>query len=385
MLSGRVSERVTSARRTVESASLSWPTADTQNSRDGTKRRLASGVDSTTAESLHHRVARVWPLWPTPDVSGAERSEDVPHEKASDPQRTLGTAARFWPTHTVSSGAQVVGHTPPGTTGGTTLAGAAQSWPTPTHALQGGRPDAKERGWGEDLASVAAEWPTPDTGESQSGHGRRGVSKNPRHQSSKSLEALAAKIAEKKATWLTPNAQDCASSGSLVRPALTAQSRAWATPAAHDGRRPGADLASTQGANLSRDAATWATPNARDWKDSGEGTDYEKSAAKSKLAGEAVVVTEHWGSPRAGIRPTPMSYDRGRGNLEEQVGAFDTRQGQETPTAGDDGSPKAVLNPRFVEALMGYPPGWTSFAHLETPSSLNKPQKPSESSRSDSD
>ena len=39
---------------------------------------------------------------------------------------------------------------------------------------------------------------------------------------------------------------------------LTTETRAWA---AHDGRRPGADTASTQGANLSRDAALWMTPD----------------------------------------------------------------------------------------------------------------------------
>ena len=42
---------------------------------------------------------------------------------------------------------------------------------------------------------------------------------------------------------------------------LESQTRHWATPNAHDGRRPGADLHSTQGANLSRDAALWATPD----------------------------------------------------------------------------------------------------------------------------
>lgn len=35
----------------------------------------------------------------------------------------------------------------------------------------------------------------------------------------------------------------------------------WATPNAHDGRRPGADMSSTQGANLNRDAVKWATPD----------------------------------------------------------------------------------------------------------------------------
>jgi len=47
--------------------------------------------------------------------------------------------------------------------------------------------------------------------------------------------------------------------------------------------------------------------------------------------------------------------------------------------AGDDGSPRVVLNPGFVEALMGFPPGWTVCEPLETPWFLPRPQKPSDS------
>lgn len=38
----------------------------------------------------------------------------------------------------------------------------------------------------------------------------------------------------------------------------------WPTPNAHDGRRPGSDETSTQGANLKRDAEQWATPQSHD-------------------------------------------------------------------------------------------------------------------------
>lgn len=38
-----------------------------------------------------------------------------------------------------------------------------------------------------------------------------------------------------------------------------------------------------------------------------------------------------------------------------------------TSTDGSDGSSSIpVLNPRFVEALMGFPIGWTDFAHSAT-------------------
>jgi hypothetical protein len=41
----------------------------------------------------------------------------------------------------------------------------------------------------------------------------------------------------------------------------------------------------------------------------------------------------------------------------------------ETQTHGE--STKLYLNPVFVEALMGYPAGWTDFVPLEIPSYLN--------------
>lgn len=105
--------------------------------------------------------------------------------------------------------------------------------------------------------------------------------------------------------WPTPTAMPYGYQQSLTRdgkgPAresLQTRAAKWPTPTAHDGRRPALDTTSTQGANLSRDAAT-------------------------HLA-------------------------------------------QTMPTAGPGGM---VLNPLFVEALMGFPLGWTDFAPLETPSS----------------
>ena len=47
-----------------------------------------------------------------------------------------------------------------------------------------------------------------------------------------------------------------------------------------------------------------------------------------------------------------------------------------TEPDGSGGSSKAVLNPSFVEALMGFPPSWTVptvSARSETPSSPRRP------------
>lgn len=59
------------------------------------------------------------------------------------------------------------------------------------------------------------------------------------------------------------------------------------------------------------------------------------------------------------------------------------RQVLQTELAGKRGSSGAVLNPCFVEALMGFPPSWTAVTDSEpsaTPSSPPKPAQPSENS-----
>ncbi len=79
---------------------------------------------------------------------------------------------------------------------------------------------------------------------------------------------------------------------------LPAQAKAWATPAAGDGRRPGPETGSTQGRNLKREAEGFS------------------------------------------------------------------HQGQ-TETGEDGSKTGRVLNPRFVEMLMGFPAGWTAFERVE--------------------
>ena len=121
-------------------------------------------------------------------------------------------------------------------------------------------------------------------------------------------------------TWMARRARIKAQkkNGNGMGTPLAMAAKLWATPTAHDGRRPGADRRSTQGANLSRDAAH--------------------------------------GHPAL-----------------------------RTPTAGGDGSARAVLNLRFVATLMGLPQRWceietTPCAASETPSCRSKRRSQSESS-----
>lgn len=117
-----------------------------------------------------------------------------------------------------------------------------------------------------------------------------------------------------------------------MRPSLDMLASQWLSPNAHDGRRP-EDPHSTQGANLARDATAWATPTARDVK------------------GQDILGRN--GSP----------------SLPHQV----------MQVAGETTSQRAVLNPRFVEALMGLPIGWTVCGVSATPSCRSKQHSHSES------
>ena len=95
----------------------------------------------------------------------------------------------------------------------------------------------------------------------------------------------------------------------------------------------------------------WPTPAARDHKDTGVNTDYQKVAAKSKLAG-VVVMREMW--------PTPRSQDAKHGAATEWEMTSDHRWATDSlhvhvAKKGDTGQ----LNPTWVEWLMGFPTGWT--------------------------
>lgn len=123
-------------------------------------------------------------------------------------------------------------------------------------------------------------------------------------------------------------------------------SSCWPTATSMDANSSGAWAYSTEsgrhaGTTLT-DAAVrlWATPTARGWKD---GFDPAEAEPTNGLLG---------------------------------------RQAPRTRMAGNDGSQPVALNPRFVEALMGFAGEWTDCDASVTPSSRSKPRSPSECSQS---
>ncbi|GHE01003.1 hypothetical protein GCM10008024_14900 [Allgaiera indica] len=112
----------------------------------------------------------------------------------------------------------------------------------------------------------------------------------------------------------------------------------WPTPMASDGHKPSAGK--RKPADLTNASRMWMTPTARDHKD---GATTLANTPVNGLLGRQVLVT---------------------------------------PTAGGStcDTPR-TLNPAFVEALMGWPTGWTGFASAATEWSRWLPRMRSELSR----
>jgi hypothetical protein len=132
-------------------------------------------------------------------------------------------------------------------------------------------------------------------------------------------------LATTAAMWPTPQTDSFRSRGGERRDekGLDRMARDWPTPMANDGCKPSAGNRRT--ADLTYAAGMWMTPTARDHKD---GATTLANTPVNGLLGRQVLVT---------------------------------------PMAGSDTSePRRTLNPLFVEALMGWPTGWTGFASVET-------------------
>lgn len=194
---------------------------------------------------------------------------------------------------------------------------------------------------------------------------------------------------------------------------LTDAMRQWATPAAgllnyleqpenyearsqrlvEQGTRP-------LGADLGQQAQTWPTPAASDekWRYSNRASAERRMATGKQVGLECRVMA--WPTPRAsegkGTGPEgSKSHEHRlkRGYLDATALSFRPRP--TTSTDGSDGSRPVGplrLNPNFVEALMGWPAGWSTpgiFGSIAsdssaTASSPSKRKKRSASSRTTS-
>jgi len=245
-------------------------------------------------------------------------------------------------------------------------------------------------------ASECLSWPTPDTSPEAPNSGSN------RTNGPKSL-GLAAQA------WPTPKAsdidrRDCPSERDRRSPFLPSMAILWSTPRSSDGEKGGPNQSFGAGGRpLPSQAAQWPTPTLK-------GDHNRKGASTSSGDGLATAVAQ-WPTPSAQtygtnqggamgrtgpIQPSLETLSKtwpspsarsGKGHSEAQVqrvlsgeqgeraaGACRLelsaalwpqpgRPAQETPLAGKPTSERVVLSPRFVEALMGFPDGFTDCEH----------------------
>jgi hypothetical protein len=125
-----------------------------------------------------------------------------------------------------------------------TAAPDGSAWPT-ARAEDAESCGNHPRGESYSLTGATGNWASPDANQSSYSNGRFGPN-----------------LREQPSQWQTPATDSFRSRGGdrVNEMRLDQQSRFWPTPNAHDGRRPGVDDKSTQGANIQRDAAAWGTP-----------------------------------------------------------------------------------------------------------------------------
>lgn len=173
--------------------------------------------------------------------------------------------------------------------------------------------------------------------------------------------------------WQTPGTDSFRSRGGDRKgePGLDQQARMWPTPDANV--RTGFNTAPGPAGPrplLTELARNWPTPTTNDSKNDAPPSQYDRNTPPLNV--EAV----KWATPRASDHQSPGEHGNGGVDLRTQASRLH-------PTITPDGEPSSVsdppsrprLNPRFVAWLMNLPPGWTSCAPLETPSSSGRQPK----------
>ena len=348
--------------------SESWPTP---TSADGERRSETYCRGNLTLLGAALKQNR--DLWPTPVASDDNKSPEAhmamkarmkggPRKKCT----SLNVMTKMWPTPRAEDSECCGNH--PGAvdslTGATRL--WPRLWPTPTadDARATGGMASRLGGRQMMLNLMARMWPTP------SAQGSSG-------EISEDLVRKGSKLVNSK-------------TGRVLQTNLATEVKMWATPTCHDGRRPGADVYSTQGGNLSRDATMWPTPMAMDhWMSNNPRTD----GRQEQLPNAAARFAERWPTPNA-TDYKGASQPEGRrpdcdDDLPSRVQKWEASSGFQSPCsplapATSDGQKSSKvskrLNPLFVTWMMGWPLGWatpsssivkTSYGSWETEFSLH--------------
>lgn len=182
-------------------------------------------------------------------------------------------------------------------------------------------------------------------------------------------------------TWPTPRAMDGTSAADLTTEQMRASFAKWGMVDLMLSRRvtlleDGVDPSSFSPSPRPNhpELGTWPTPTAEDSQSTGKRRESDRTLTSTAREG-----SRSWATPTAGdakssgSRNAPGSKANLGTSLTDQIKTGDSkgrrsRPGPQDPDTEDRGP--AVLNPLFVEHLMGFPIGWTGFTPSETPSSL---------------
>lgn len=250
---------------------------------------------------------------------------------------------------------------------------SSSGWPNATAAMTTGAESAGRDG-GDNLQTAVKNWPTPAARDIKGANSAVHLEKS---SGSLHLDQLPNFVAH---CWATPTASENSNRTTKMAPS--------------HGKTHGIVLAG-QACDLSEQ---WATPAVADVQGGRKARSGDRST-ELLLNGQAALLAERWPTPTALDRPrSPETLDKcaafrkANANqdtvplyLGEVAISHAALSGHLDPTTSMDGATSSPsgrkLNPRFVEMLMGWPPGWTNFACSETALSLWKQLMRSELSR----
>lgn len=232
----------------------------------------------------------------------------------------------------------------------------------------------------EESASSSLAWPTPDaTGRPHEGNVRllrKGVEAGMDKEEADAMLGRDISLPQGKLPlWPTATVGDSRNSANATAcrektghhsgTTLVDAVRLWPTPKASSG---GPDPSNSTGKNLPHAVRSWPTPTAA------EGNKVGNQVNKGQPGLSNHPEVRFW--PTAAARDYKdgpgMSPDRGEktgGRLDQLPRLVyqeerDGQRGQGAPSSS--GNLRGLLNPNFVEVLMGYPSGWTDFERSAT-------------------
>jgi hypothetical protein len=210
-------------------------------------------------------------------------------------------------------------------------------------------------------------WPTPDASVAQDGEGvetwsaRREILKAKKINGNGAGTPLSI-AAQQWPTPTVPAPHDSEASAGRLRPQregygvdLANAAGTWRTPRAEDAEASGAHRNGT-GSLYSQ--ALWTTPTLADSKNT------QAPSAEQRKGTYLFRQARLWPTPSGMAGTTESRESNGGGEFAQMVTRSEASQSsrQARPTCSHGGPCKLVLNPRFVEWLMGWPDQWSQAA-----------------------